>query len=190
MSECISRSIGCDVATNTNRAGASSVSSYGNVTVNMSGNWDWKDNVEGTISKYDNIIKESAKRLNLDWRLCAAMAFVESAFNPNATNSGSSAKGMWQITDGSWPKGYSSDDATDVQRSTLAWEQLMREGLNRCRNAKTRNDQIAMALQQYHDGTGTTGTEWTTRTPGKYGSDDEARKFVPRILKKYEEYCK
>ena len=75
---------------------ANCVTSYGGQIVDMTGDWNWKEGVGGKISEYDAIIKESAKRLNLDWRLCAALCYTESRFNPKAYNP-SGAKGMWQI---------------------------------------------------------------------------------------------
>lgn len=48
------------------------------------------------ISKYDNIIKENASKINWDWRFLASLIYQESRFNPNA-NSWAGARGLMQI---------------------------------------------------------------------------------------------
>lgn len=173
---------------------ANCVTSYGGQIVDMTGDWNWKEGVGGKISEYDAIIKESAKRLNLDWRLCAALCYTESRFNPKAYNP-SGAKGMWQIIFWSEnaPSGCKDNSyAYDPEKSTLGFENIMRKHLNRNSKAATRNDQIALAIQCYHDGS--LGSDrpspyWGNRCPGKYGKTEESYQYVPKIIKKYKEYC-
>jgi len=50
----------------------------------------------GAISPYDHLFKQYAQQLNWDWRLLAAIAYVESEFNPNAT-SWAGARGLMQV---------------------------------------------------------------------------------------------
>lgn len=50
----------------------------------------------GRISPYDELFKSSAAKSGLDWRLVAAVAYVESHFNANA-NSWAGARGIMQI---------------------------------------------------------------------------------------------
>lgn len=166
--------------------------SLGGQTVDMTGNWDYKKNVGGKISDYDNIIKQSAQRLNLDWRLCAALCYVESNFNPNAKNG--RAKGMWQIIywSESAPKGYKNDEyAFNPEISTLGFENIMSKHLNKFKNAQSRNDQIALAIQCYHDGSinEKSPLNWAKRIPGICGKDEESYQYVPKILKRYRKYC-
>ena len=171
-----------------------SVKSYGGQTLDMTGNWNWKGNVGGKISRYDSIIKATAQRLNLDWRLCAALCFCESGFNATIENS-IGATGLWQIIKKFWrtyaPDGcYNSSFLKDPAKSTLGFEKIMRMHLNNNSKAETRNDQIALAIQCYHDGSlGGASPRWYDRKCGKYGSTNESYKFVPRIIKKYKEYC-
>ena len=173
-----------------------SVTSYGKQTVDMTGNWNWKGNVGGRISRYDNIIKATAQRLNLDWRLCAALCYCESGFNPTIENS-IGATGLWQIIKTFWrtyvPDGYGYTDYSflkDPAKSTLGFEKVMRRHLNNNARAETRNDQIALAIQCWHDGSlGGYSPRWYDRKRGKYGSTNESYKYVPRIIKKYKEYC-
>ena len=171
-----------------------SVKSYGGQTLDMTGNWNWKGNVGGKISRYDSIIKATAQRLNLDWRLCAALCFCESGFNATIENS-IGATGLWQIIKKFWrtyaPDGcYNDSFLTDPAKSTLGFEKVMRRHLNNNARAETRNDQIALAIQCWHDGSlGGYSPRWYDRKRGKYGSTNESYKFVPRIIKKYKEYC-
>lgn len=172
-----------------------SVTSYGKQTVDMTGNWNWKGNVGGKISRYDSIIKATAKRLNLDWRLCAALCYCESKFNPTIVNDSTKATGLWQIIRKFWrtyaPDGcYDSSFLKDPVKSTLGFEKVMRRHLNNNARAETRNDQIALAIQCWHDGSlGGYSPRWYDRKRGKYGSTNESYKYVPRIIKKYKEYC-
>ena len=172
----------------------SSVKSYGGQTVDMTGNWNWKGNVGGKISRYDSIIKDTAQRLNLDWRLCAALCYCESGFNPTIENS-IGATGLWQIIKKFWrtyaPDGcYNDSFLKDPAKSTLGFEKVMRRHLNNNARAETRNDQIALAIQCWHDGSlGGYSPRWYDRKRGKYGSTNESYKYVPRIIKKYKEYC-
>ena len=171
-----------------------SVTSYGKQTVDMTGDWNWKGNVGGKISRYDSIIKATAQRLNLDWRLCAALCFCESGFNATIENS-IGATGLWQIIKKFWrtyaPDGcYNDSFLKDPAKSTLGFEKVMRRHLNNNARAETRNDQIALAIQCWHDGSlGGYSPRWYDRKRGKYGSTNESYKYVPRIIKKYKEYC-
>lgn len=172
-----------------------SVKSYGGQTLDMTGNWNWKGNVGGKISRYDSIIKATAQRLNLDWRLCAALCWCESKFNPTIVNDSTKATGLWQIIRKFWrtyaPDGcYNDSFLTNPAKSTLGFEKVMRRHLNNNARAETRNDQIALAIQCWHDGSlGGYSPRWYDRKRGKYGSTSESYKYVPRIIKKYKEYC-
>ena len=171
-----------------------SVKSYGGQTLDMTGNWNWKGDVGGRISPYDNIFKATAKRLNLDWRLCAALCYCESGFRATIENS-IGATGLWQIIKRFWHS-YAPPGCKDVSylkdpaASTLGFEKVMRMHLNNNSKAETRNDQIALAIQCYHDGSlGGASPRWYDRKRGKYGNTNESYKYVPRIIKKYKEYC-
>ena len=174
-----------------------SVTSYGGQTLDMTGNWNWKGNVGGEISRYDSIIKATAQSLNLDWRLCAALCWCESGFNPTIVNGSTKATGLWQIIEKFWrtyvPYGYECTNPSflkDPRKSTLGFEKVMARHLNNNARAETRNDQIALAIQCWHDGSlGGPSPRWYDRKRGKYGSTNESYKYVPRIIKKYKEYC-
>ena len=171
------------------------VMSYGKQTVDMTGNWNWKGNVGGKISNYDSIIKATAQSLNLDWRLCAALCWCESGFKPTIVNEITGATGLWQIIKKFWrdyapPNCYNPSFLTDPKLSTLGFEKVMRRHLNNNARAETRNDQIALAIQCWHDGSlGGYSPRWYDRKRGKYGKTSESYKYVPRIIRKYKEYC-
>lgn len=172
-----------------------SVTSYGGQTLDMTGNWNWKGNVGGEISRYDSIIKATAQSLNLDWRLCAALCWCESGFKPTIVNEITGATGLWQIIKKFWrdyapPNCYNPSFLTDPKLSTLGFEKVMRRHLNNNARAETRNDQIALAIQCWHDGSlGGYSPRWYDRKRGKYGKTSESYKYVPRIIRKYKEYC-
>ena len=174
-----------------------SVKSYGGQTLDMTGNWNWigNGNVGGEISDYDSIIKDTAKALNLDWRLCAALCWCESGFKPTIVNEITGATGLWQIIDDFWrdyapPNCYNPSFLTDPKLSTLGFEKVMRRHLNNNARAETRNDQIALAIQCWHDGSlGGPSPRWYDRKRGKHGKTSESYKYVPRIIRKYKEYC-
>lgn len=166
------------------------VTSYGGQIVDMTGDWDWKTPDDKIISpSYDDFFKACAKNLNLDWRLCAAMSFVESSFKIGA-ESYKGAAGLWGIL--FWPTGYSKTDAKDPKRSTEAYQILMAEKLNMAAKANTRNDQIALAMQSYHDGSIGKGSKTWGERKINYSTQrtGEAYEYVPKILKKYREYCR
>ena len=50
----------------------------------------------GSISPYDDLIKEGAEKLDWDWRMLAALIYRESQFNPNA-RSWAGASGLMQL---------------------------------------------------------------------------------------------
>lgn len=52
--------------------------------------------IKGHVSRYDEIFKKYAPQLEWDWQLLAAMAYVESEFDPNA-ESWAGAKGLMQM---------------------------------------------------------------------------------------------
>lgn len=50
----------------------------------------------GTLSSYDQIIKQECKRINWDWRLLASLIYTESNFNPDALSE-KQAYGLMQV---------------------------------------------------------------------------------------------
>jgi membrane-bound lytic murein transglycosylase F len=57
---------------------------------------DYNPVTGGSISPYDEMIKEGAEKLGWDWRMLAALIYQESQFNPNA-RSWAGATGLMQL---------------------------------------------------------------------------------------------
>ena len=150
-----------------------SVKSYGGQTLDMTGNWNWKGNVGGKISRYDSIIKATAQRLNLDWRLCAALCWCESGFNPNAVSS-AGAVGVMQLM----PKtaeGLGVTDSYDPRQNILGGAKLISQLLDKYDGDKS------LALAAYNAGSGNVS---------KYGGIPpfkETQNYVKKVLEKYSE---
>lgn len=75
---------------------------------------------EGAISPYDDIFKKYGKQANIDWRLLAAISYVESRFDPRVV-SWAGARGIMQLM----PKtaqayGVSMEQITDPDASVMA----------------------------------------------------------------------
>lgn len=170
--------------------------SYGGQSINMGGSWDFTDKTNTTrLSKHDHLFKMAGRRLNIDWRLCAAHCYIESGFNERAKNPKSTAKGLWQFIDGTWkgvaPSGYTDpNNAYNPEIATEAYIRYMSQLLNRYNKADTRNDQIAIAIQCYHDGSLLNGSPlvWSKRWSRR--NDIETMQYVPKIMNKYQEFIK
>ena len=66
--------------------------------------------VDGQISPYDHIFKAAAKKARLDWRLIAAIAYVESHFDEDVT-SWAGARGIMQVMPATAAAyGYTAED--------------------------------------------------------------------------------
>lgn len=70
----------------------------------------------GRISPYDNIFKAAGKKNGIDWRLIAAVAYVESHFDPNV-KSWAGALGIMQIMPRTARQlGYSPEEMLDPEK--------------------------------------------------------------------------
>lgn len=169
--------------------------SWGNSSSEYKGNWNYDGNGGNKISQYDDLFKKAGNEVGIDWRLVAAHAYRESRFNANAKNSGSSATGLYQITLDTWkgcaPKGYKDDTdgkyRKDPNIATQGYINLMKQTMNRFKNAESRNDQILLTLQSYHDGI-IGGTSWKNVKGNQYTYKDEGRTYVPKIMEQYKNY--
>lgn len=176
---------------NASNSGEAPYSANGTPASGYGGNWNKKSNEGNPLSKWDNEFKLAGEKLNLDWRLVAAHAYIESGWNEKALNP-SSAGGLYQFIakywHGSAPKGYEDPKwRLDGHIATQGYINLMTRNLNRFKNAASRNDQIMLAMQQFHDGY-ISGTTWANREGNKYSGTAESKKYVPKILKKYADF--
>ncbi len=74
---------------------------------------------EGAVSPYDSLFQVYASQINWDWRLLAAVSYVESRFDPSVV-SWAGARGIMQLMPGTAEAyGITGDDITDPETSIL-----------------------------------------------------------------------
>lgn len=170
------------------------VEASGQATTSYRGNWNYQGDSGTKISEYDNLFKQIGKLLNIDWKLIAAHAFVESGFKTDAKAGTTSAGGLYQFIASTYqayaPAGYTNADFRyQPTPASQAYVNLLSHNLNHFKSAADRNNQILFALQGYHDGNGgLSGTTWVNRTRGKYGNTKEANNYIPKIMAQYKKY--
>jgi membrane-bound lytic murein transglycosylase F len=122
------------------------------------------------ISPYDDLIKEGAEELDLDWKLLASLVYQESKFDPKA-QSWAGAKGLMQLTDISVEQ-YDVDDPfnpnenVDAGIEYLDWlEDLWEE------RVPDRDERLKFMLASYNVGQGHVLD--AVRLAKKYGKNPE-----------------
>ncbi|GAB5526743.1 MAG: transporter substrate-binding domain-containing protein [Roseivirga sp.] len=122
------------------------------------------------ISPYDDLIKEGAKSLSLDWMLLASLIYQESKFDPEA-KSWAGAKGLMQLTDVSIEQ-YDVDEPFDPEDNMeggtefLSWlEDLWSD------KVPDENERMKFVLASYNVGQGHVLD--AVRLAKKYGKDPE-----------------
>lgn len=83
---------------------------------------------DGRLSVYDPLFKKYSTRLGWDWRLLAAVSFIESRFDPHEI-SGKGARGLMQLMPGTalafgCPSGLVTDPEANVQAGARLIESL------------------------------------------------------------------
>lgn len=157
------------------------------------GNWNYKGDGGTPLSAtYDSYFKKAGRVLNLDWRMVAAHSYQESMWKTEAKAGSTSAGGLYQFINSTWklhaPEGFENTQYKyDPDKATEAYIHLMTELLNRFSNAATRNDQILLSFQSYHDGT-ISGTTWANVKGNQYTDTTEGRGYVPKIMRHYERF--
>ncbi len=122
------------------------------------------------ISPYDDLIKEGAKSLSLDWMLLASLIYQESKFDPEA-KSWAGAKGLMQLTDVSLEQ-YDVDEPFDPEDNMeggtefLSWlEDLWSD------KVPDENERLKFVLASYNVGQGHVLD--AVRLAKKYGKDPQ-----------------
>ena len=107
---------------------------------------------KGLISYYDELFMRYAPSSGMDWRLLAAIAYNESAFNPNAT-SPMGAMGLMQLMP-STARQYGAVNAYDPEQSVRASSKLISSLLSHYANVPDQNERINFMLAAYNAGPG------------------------------------
>lgn len=122
------------------------------------------------ISPYDDLIKEGAKSLNLDWMLLASLIYQESKFDPEA-KSWAGAKGLMQLTDASLEQ-YDVEEPFDPEENVeggmefLSWlEDLWSD------KVEDESERLKFVLASYNVGQGHVLD--AVKLARKYGKDPE-----------------
>lgn len=164
----------------------------GNTNAPYKGNWDYNGNSGQRLSSYDDLFKKAAREIGIDWKLVAAHSYHESKWKPNVKSS-AGAGGLFQIIPSTWrtcaPNGYESAENTfKPEIAVMGYINLMKHTLNKFKNANTRNDQILLTIQTYHDGT-IHGTSWSKVMAGeggnKYTYGREGICYVKNVFEHY-----
>lgn len=192
MGYCKENSIGCSAESSNYEH--KNVSSNG-FEVDMGGDWNYKENVNASISEYDSMFKKIGKTegINVDWRLIAAICRQESGFKKDAKNQ--DAYGLFQFITTTWktyaPKEKKNqNNRSDTDAQGEAFTKLFKSNLQHFNKAATRNDQIALAIQSHHDGS-VNGTTWAERElTNNIQKTNESKAYLPKILEFYRKYCK
>jgi len=108
----------------------------------------------GGISPYDNLFKQYAKELGWDWRLLAAIAYVESEFDPNA-RSWAGACGLMQVMPHTARLfGYNESDLNNPSVSVHVATLILKE-LDAVMASRTnRANRLKFVLAAYNAGAG------------------------------------
>ena len=109
----------------------------------------------GRISAYDDIFKAAAKRSGLDWRLIAAIAYVESHFNAGV-KSWAGALGLMQVMPRTARSfGYSPEEMTDPSKCVdVAVKALVQIDKMLVKRVADPDERVKFVLAAYNSGPG------------------------------------
>ena len=105
--------------------------------------------IEKRLPKYEEIIRNAAKRYGFDWRLIAAMIYQESHFDPGA-KSYTGVRGIMQLTLET-SKEMGVENRLDPKESIKGGVRYLRKLYNKFEGA-TEPDRLLMALASYNVG--------------------------------------
>ena len=115
-------------------------------------NYNSSFNRKGLISFYDDLFIRYASSSGVDWRLLAAIAYNESAFNPNAT-SRMGAMGLMQLMP-STARQYGAANPYDPEQSVRASAKLIASLMSHYSNVPDISERINFMLAAYNAGPG------------------------------------
>ncbi len=133
----------------------------------------------GKISSYDDILKQGAQEINIDWMLLASQVYQESKFDPSV-ESWAGAKGLMQLTDISIEQ-YNVKDPFNPEESLRAGIRHM-QWLDKLWSDKVENEEerIKFVLASYNVGQGHVLD--AVRLSRKYASNSESWEDVAHYL--------
>ena len=106
----------------------------------------------GVISGYDDIFREAAQLSGTDWRLLAAVAYVESRFDPMARSS-AGAMGVMQLMPGT-ARSLGVTDATDPQQNIRGGAHYLRMLASNFADVRNADERLKLILAAYNAGAG------------------------------------
>lgn len=107
---------------------------------------------KGTISYYDDLFIKYAPSSGMDWKLLAAIAYNESAFNPNAT-SHMGAMGLMQLMP-STARQYGAANPYDPEQSVRASAKLIANLIAHYASVPDPSERINFMIAAYNAGPG------------------------------------
>lgn len=102
------------------------------------------------ISKYDDLIKKYAKKINWDWRLLAAQVYQESKFDPGA-KSWAGAKGLMQVMPAT-AKSLGIKDISDPSESIRGGTDYLDQLYKRFTDIPDPQNRLIFSLASYNCG--------------------------------------
>jgi membrane-bound lytic murein transglycosylase F len=104
------------------------------------------------ISKYDELIKTNAQKIELDWRLLASQVYQESRFNPDA-ESWSGASGLMQLMPAT-AESLGVKDPSDPKESIRGGATYLHQMFKRFENITDTLNRTKLSLASYNCGYG------------------------------------
>jgi len=125
---------------------------YKHGVVGMSPSTKYSSVGKGHLSPYDLFFQQAAEKYQLDWQLCAAVAYQESKFNPDARGFGG-AYGIMQFMPNTGSKyGVYPDSSPQVQIS--GGTKKIKHDLSAWKHISDPQQRIKFALASYNAGHG------------------------------------
>ncbi len=108
----------------------------------------------GVISPFDSYFQQEGKRLGLDWRLLAAVAYQESTFRTEESSCSGAVGLMGLMPATAASLGVTSDQLYDPEHNIRAGAQYLKQLISFFSSVKESTEQIKFALAAYNGGIG------------------------------------
>lgn len=107
---------------------------------------------KGVFSIYDEQYKQAAAATGFDWRLLAAISYIESGFDPNA-RSGAGARGLMQLMPNT-AKSMGVQDITNPSENIYGGAKYLRTLYNMFNDIRHTEERLKFAIAAYNGGIG------------------------------------